>query len=221
MSVLASDLVRAEAEARASSRAKSEFLAVMSHEIRTPLNGVLGVAALMERKLTQEGMRPYVQTNLDSGQSLLRLLTDALDMSRAEAGLMTFETAPINLDSVATDLKALWSPRAEEKDLVLTVTRDTIGRDWVAGDEVRLKQLFNNLIGNALKFTEAGEVAVHIASREMDGQIALTATVDDSGPGIPDDLAGTISPRSTPAGRAARARGPASAWPSAARSWNG
>jgi len=192
MSVLASDLVRAEAEARASSRAKSEFLAVMSHEIRTPLNGVLGVAALMERNLTQEGMRPYVQTILDSGQSLLRLLTDALDMSRAEAGLMTFETAPINLDSVATDLKALWSPRAEEKDLVLTVTRDTIGREWVAGDEVRLKQLFNNLIGNALKFTEAGEVSVHIASREMDGQIALTATVDDSGPGIPDDLAGTI-----------------------------
>ncbi len=192
MSGLASDLVRAEAEARASSRAKSEFLAVMSHEIRTPLNGVLGVAALMERELTQEGMRPYVQTILDSGQSLLRLLTDALDMSRAEAGLMTFETAPIDLDSVATELKALWSPRAEEKDLILTVTRDTIGRDWVAGDEVRLKQLFNNLIGNALKFTEAGEVAVHISSRETDGQIALTATVDDSGPGIPEDLVGSI-----------------------------
>jgi signal transduction histidine kinase/AmiR/NasT family two-component response regulator len=192
MSGLASDLVRAEAEARASSRAKSEFLAVMSHEIRTPLNGVLGVAALMERELTQEGMRPYVQTILDSGQSLLRLLTDALDMSRAEAGLMTFETAPIDLDSVATDLKALWSPRAEEKDLILRVTRDTIGRDWVAGDEVRLKQLFNNLIGNALKFTEAGEVAVHISSRETDGQIALTATVDDSGPGIPEDLVGSI-----------------------------
>ena len=192
MSGLASDLVRAEAEARASSRAKSEFLAVMSHEIRTPLNGVLGVAALMERELTQESMRPYVQTILDSGQSLLRLLTDALDMSRAEAGLMTFETAPIDLDSVATDLKALWSPRAEEKDLILTVTRDTIGRDWVAGDEVRLKQLFNNLIGNALKFTEAGEVAVHISSRETDGQIALTATVDDSGPGIPEDLVGSI-----------------------------
>ena len=192
MGVLASDLVRAEAEARASSRAKSEFLAVMSHEIRTPLNGVLGVAALMERELTQEGMRPYVQTILDSGQSLLRLLTDALDMSRAEAGLMTFETAPIDLDSVATDLKALWSPRAEEKDLILTITRDTIGRDWVAGDEVRLKQLFNNLIGNALKFTEAGEVAVHISSRETDGQIALTATVDDSGPGIPEDLVGSI-----------------------------
>jgi signal transduction histidine kinase/AmiR/NasT family two-component response regulator len=192
MSVLARDLARAEAEARASSRAKSEFLAVMSHEIRTPLNGVLGVAALMERELTQEAMRPYARTILDSGQCLLRLLTDALDMSRAEAGLMTFESAPVDLDSLAADLKALWSPRALEKNLTLTVTHETGGRDWVAGDEMRLKQLFNNLIGNALKFTEAGEVAVHIVSREVDGQIALTATVDDSGPGVPDDLAGTI-----------------------------
>lgn len=192
MSALARDLAKAEAEARASSRAKSEFLAVMSHEIRTPLNGVLGVAALMERELTQEAMRPYARTILDSGQSLLRLLTDALDMSRAEAGLMAFESAPVHLDTVAADLKALWSPRAQEKALTLTVTHDTIGHDWVAGDEMRLKQLFNNLIGNALKFTPAGEVAVHIASRGMDDAIAITATVEDSGPGVPEDAAGTI-----------------------------
>jgi signal transduction histidine kinase/CheY-like chemotaxis protein len=192
MGALARDLARAEAEARASSRAKSEFLAVMSHEIRTPLNGVLGVAALMERELTQEAMRPYARTILDSGQSLLRLLTDALDMSRAEAGLMTFETAPVQLAAVAADLKALWSPRAQEKNLTLTVTHDTAGHDWVAGDEMRLKQLFNNLIGNALKFTQAGEVAVHIAGVEIDGAIAITATIDDSGPGVPTDAAGTI-----------------------------
>lgn len=192
MGALARDLARAEAEARASSRAKSEFLAVMSHEIRTPLNGVLGVAALMERELTQEAMRPYARTILDSGQSLLRLLTDALDMSRAEAGLMTFETVPVQLAAVAADLKALWSPRAQEKNLTLTVTHDTAGHDWVAGDEMRLKQLFNNLIGNALKFTQAGEVAVHIASVEIDGAIAITATIDDSGPGVPNDAAGTI-----------------------------
>ncbi|MBU1538726.1 MAG: response regulator [Alphaproteobacteria bacterium] len=192
MGALARDLARAEAEARASSRAKSEFLAVMSHEIRTPLNGVLGVAALMERELTQEAMRPYARTILDSGQSLLRLLTDALDMSRAEAGLMTFETAPVQIAAVAADLKALWSPRAQEKNLTLTVTHDTAGHDWVAGDEMRLKQLFNNLIGNALKFTQAGEVAVHIASVEIDGAIAITATIDDSGPGVPTDAAGTI-----------------------------
>jgi signal transduction histidine kinase len=89
MGALAKGLAIAEAAAQASSRAKSEFLAVMSHEIRTPLNGVLGVAGLMERKLTQEELRPHVQTILSSGQSLLRLLTDALDMSRAEAGMMS------------------------------------------------------------------------------------------------------------------------------------
>lgn len=192
MSALARDLSRAEAEARASSRAKSEFLAVMSHEIRTPLNGVLGVAALMERELTQESMRPYARTILDSGQSLLRLLTDALDMSRAEAGLMAFETAPVHLDAVAADLKALWSPRAQEKNLTLTVTHDTAGYDWVAGDEMRLKQLFNNLIGNALKFTPSGEVAIHIASSGLNGAIAIAATVDDSGPGVPEDATGSI-----------------------------
>lgn len=192
MEALARNLSRAEAEARASSRAKSEFLAVMSHEIRTPLNGVLGVAALMERELTQEAMRPYARTILDSGQSLLRLLTDALDMSRAEAGLMAFETAPVHLAAVAADLKALWSPRAQEKALTLTVTHDIEGHEWVAGDEMRLKQLFNNLIGNALKFTQAGEVAVHIESRELDGAISIAATVDDSGPGVPADAVTTI-----------------------------
>ena len=192
MSALARDLSRAEAEARASSRAKSEFLAVMSHEIRTPLNGVLGVAALMERELTQDAMKPYVRTILDSGESLLRLLTDALDMSRAEAGLMNFEAAPVHLNRLADDLQALWSPRAQERGLTFDVTCDTDAHDWVLADEMRLKQLFNNLIGNALKFTLAGGVAVHIASDGRAGRIGVAATVDDSGPGVPDEVAAAI-----------------------------
>jgi signal transduction histidine kinase/ActR/RegA family two-component response regulator len=189
MGTLVRDLGRAEQEARASSRAKSEFLAVMSHEIRTPLNGVLGVAALMERELTQDGMRPYVRTILDSGQSLLRLLTDALDMSRADAGLMSFETAPVHLDRLGEDLLALWSPRADERGLALSVACDTAACDWVVGDEMRLKQLFNNLIGNALKFTLAGEVRVRIESVERDGAVVVTGTVDDSGPGVSETAA--------------------------------
>ena len=192
MSDLARELARAEQKALASSRAKSEFLAVMSHEIRTPLNGVLGVAALMERELTQQAMKPYVRTILDSGQSLLRLLTDALDMSRAEAGLMPFETAPVHLERVASDLLALWSPRAQEKGLTLTVTYDIAAHDWIVCDEMRLKQLFNNLIGNALKFTLAGGVSVHIASEWRNGVVRVTGTVDDSGPGVPEDAEATI-----------------------------
>ncbi|WP_291836097.1 ATP-binding protein [Brevundimonas sp.] len=204
MSVLARDLARAEQEARTSSRAKSEFLAVMSHEIRTPLNGVLGVAALMERELTQEAMRPYVRTILDSGQSLLRLLTDALDMSRAEAGLMTFETGAVSLEAVARDLTALWGPRAEEKALTLTVICDAPDAGHVVADEVRLKQLLNNLIGNAIKFTPAGQVAVRIAAAPEGGDAHMVVTVDDSGPGVTEDAAASIfDPFNT--GRAGRA----------------
>jgi signal transduction histidine kinase/ActR/RegA family two-component response regulator len=204
MGALARDLARAEAEARASSRAKSEFLAVMSHEIRTPLNGVLGVAALMERELTQDAMRPYVRTILDSGQSLLRLLTDALDMSRAEAGLMTLEPAPVRIGAIADDLAALWRPRAEEKALTFSVVEEAGGELWVMADEVRLKQLLNNLIGNALKFTEAGEVTVRLQASSDEQAVTFAATVEDSGPGVADDVAASIfEPFNT--GRADRA----------------
>lgn len=192
MTALARDLAAAEAAAQASSRAKSEFLAVMSHEIRTPLNGVLGVAGLLERKLQQEELRPYVQTILDSGQSLLRLLTDALDMSRASAGVLTLEPGPLHIDAVGRDLDALWRPRAEEKGLILSVSCDTTGHDWVMGDGMRVKQVLNNLIGNALKFTHTGQVAVSLATRWHAGSVRLDALVDDSGPGIPDHAVDTI-----------------------------
>jgi signal transduction histidine kinase/ActR/RegA family two-component response regulator len=187
MAALARDLSRAEAEARASSRAKSEFLAVMSHEIRTPLNGVLGVAALMERKLTQEDLRPHVRTIVDSGQSLLRLLTDALDMSRADAGILTLEPSPVCLGTVADDLLALWKARAEEKAIALDVRCEGRNPIWVQCDEIRLKQLLNNLIGNALKFTPSGEVCCTLKATPIGNRVKIEGTVEDSGPGIPPD----------------------------------
>eukprot|EP01035_Chromulina_nebulosa_P059830 gene59830-81851_t len=169
MGLLARNLAIAEAEARASSRAKSEFLAVMSHEIRTPLNGVLGVAGLLQRKLEQPELRQHVETILDSGQTLLRLLTDALDMSRASACILSIDPAPLRIDGVGADLEALWRPRAEEKGLILTVACDAEAADWVMADAMRIKQLLNNLIGNALKFTQVGEVVVSLATRRIDG----------------------------------------------------
>ena len=192
MGVLARDLARAEQEARTSSRAKSEFLAVMSHEIRTPLNGVLGVAGLMERKLTQEELRPHVETILSSGQSLLRLLTDALDMSRAQAGMLTLEPAPMSLEALAGDLDALWRARAEEKGLELRVICDSAVCDWVSADVQRLKQLLNNLIGNAIKFTQAGEVVVGLTSETGVHGLRLTGVIDDSGPGIAEAKAAIV-----------------------------
>jgi signal transduction histidine kinase/ActR/RegA family two-component response regulator len=192
MGELARDLAVAEAEATASSRAKSEFLAVMSHEIRTPLNGVLGVAALMERKLEQEELRPYVRTILDSGQSLLRLLTDALDMSRAGAGMMTLDIEPVDLVALGGDLDRLWRARADEKALRFEVLTAVEDQDWVMVDGMRLKQLLNNLIGNALKFTEAGGVTVSLAATSHTGRVALEMIVDDTGPGVPEAAAANI-----------------------------
>ena len=192
LSALAKGLAIAEAEARASSRAKSEFLAVMSHEIRTPLNGVLGVAGLMARKLSQEELRPHVETILASGQSLLRLLTDALDMSRAQAGLLTLEPTPMRLSSLAADLDALWRARAEEKNLALRVIAETTDHDWILADIQRLKQLLNNLIGNAIKFTQAGDVVIRLSSEATDDGVRLTGVIDDSGPGIADGKAGAV-----------------------------
>lgn len=192
MGALARDLAAAEAEAVASSRAKSEFLAVMSHEIRTPLNGVLGVAALMEKKLEQEELRPYVRTVIDSGQSLLRLLTDALDMSRASAGMLTLEEEPLDLSAVAFDIDALWRARAEEKALSLTVRTEFEAGPWVRADGMRIKQLLNNLVGNALKFTQSGGVIVTLSSHATRDGVRVELTVDDSGPGVPETAAATI-----------------------------
>lgn len=192
MGELARGLAAAEAEARASSRAKSEFLAVMSHEIRTPLNGVLGVAGLMERRLTQEELRPHVETILASGQSLLRLLTDALDMSRAQAGMLTLEVAPLRLGGLAADLDALWRARAEEKGLQLRILDETAEHGWVVADGQRLKQLLNNLIGNAIKFTLAGEIVVHLSAGTTADGVRVVGVIDDSGPGISEAMRATV-----------------------------
>ncbi|MGA0545388.1 ATP-binding protein [Brevundimonas sp. VNH65] len=192
MARLAQDLAAAEAEARASSRARSEFLAVMSHEIRTPLNGVLGVARVLERKLTQEDLRPYVTAMVGSGESLLGLLTDALDMSRAEAGVAQLDIQPLDLSALASDVEALWRARAEEKGLRLILKTDMAQAAWVMGDRVRLKQLLNNLVGNALKFTDRGQVVIELNARPEGDRIAIVGAVEDTGPGIPEGTAARI-----------------------------
>jgi CheY-like chemotaxis protein len=106
--------------------------------------------------------------------------------------MLTLEPAPLDLQAVSADLSALWSPRAEEKALDLRVENDLGAARWIVGDEMRLKQLLNNLIGNALKFTEAGSVAVRLTTTLETGQVRLSATVDDSGPGVSDEAARAI-----------------------------
>ncbi|HEX7758754.1 MAG TPA: ATP-binding protein [Caulobacteraceae bacterium] len=172
------------AEAQAALRAKSEFLAVMSHEIRTPLNGVLAVAEVIQRRLRQEDLRPFVGTILNSGQTLLRLLSDALDLSRAEAGRLVLQTDPFPACALIDDIETLWRPRANEEGLAFSTLFDGDMNLWVVGDAVRLKQVLNNLVGNALKFTKAGRVDVRLSARQTEGMVRLAAEVSDTGPGI-------------------------------------
>ncbi len=178
-------LARANQKAEAAARAKAQFLATMSHEIRTPLNGVLAVAEIVGLKLTQEELRPYIRTILDSGHTLHRLLTDALDLSRAEAGAMELVPAPFSPSAMAEDVSALWGPLAENKGLSLTVDLQTSIDEALVADAMRVKQVINNLVGNALKFTEQGGITVRVlVASGSDGRARFAVEVEDTGPGI-------------------------------------
>ncbi len=186
MTKLADTLRAAQTQAQAALQAKSQFLAVMSHEIRTPLNGVLTVAEILARRLQQEELKPYIQTILDSGQTLLRLLTDALDFSRADAGHLELQQEPFCVASLLDDVAGLWSAPAGDKALDFSVSYHGPPDLWALGDEVRLKQVFNNLIGNALKFTDRGAVTVRMTAECDDIYVRLRARVADTGPGVDD-----------------------------------
>ena len=154
-------LAVAQGEAQAAARAKSQFLGVMSHELRTPMNGVLAVAELLHRQPLNPDARAYVQTIIDSSETLLRTLVD--------------------------DVQALWLPRAQQDgvSLGMSYTGDVEAAALV--DPVRLKQVFSNLIGNALKFTRRGGVEASLDARLSNGVVRLTGCVRDTGPGIPRD----------------------------------
>jgi signal transduction histidine kinase/ActR/RegA family two-component response regulator len=174
-------------DAQASLAAKGRFLAVMSHEIRTPLNGVLAVAEILRRKMSDAELSPFVETIIESGGALLRLLNDALDLSRAEAAALGLDEEPLLVAKLEEDVRSLWSPRAELKGLTLAVSYDGPAEAWVLADRVRLLQVLNNLIGNALKFTEAGGVEVRLQARVEDAYVRFAAEVADTGPGLPPD----------------------------------
>ncbi len=167
--------------------AKGRFLAVMSHEIRTPLNGVLAVAEIIRRKSRQDDLTPLVETIVQSGGTLLRLLNDALDLSRAEASGLDLHEEPLLASAVIDDVVSLWSSQAELKGVRLAAVYDGPADLWVLGDRVRLQQVINNLVSNAMKFATGGLVEVRLSARRDGEYVTLAGEVADSGPGVPPD----------------------------------
>ena len=168
------------------SRVKSEFLANMSHEIRTPMNGIIGFTRLLGKSELDEKQLDFLQTIERSATSLLRLVDDILDFSQLESGKLVLSHEPFRLSECVESAVTLWAPQAHTKHLELVSMIYSDVPDYLVGDETRIIQILNNLIGNAVKFTEQGEIVVRVMlDQEDEHSVAVTFAVSDTGIGIP------------------------------------
>ena len=186
MSQVVGELAEARKLAEAASSAKSDFLANMSHEIRTPMSGVIGMLEVLVRAEVDENRRAHASTALKSSRDLMFLLEDIVDISKVEGRRLSLDREPFCIAAVVEDIATLFGPLASDKSLALSTEVAASVPEWVEGDQRRLRQVLTNLVGNAVKFTDAGEVEISV-SYDADQQVARF-TVSDTGVGIAEEV---------------------------------
>lgn len=183
------EIERRRAQAEAAVEAKSAYVAMIAHELRTPLTAIGAGASALESRFNGSPDAAEAQLISQAAEMMNRLLTDLLDLSKLEAGRMTLEQVPYDLRALVGDLARLWAPRASEKGVAVEVVGADRLPQWVTGDSLRLRQILNNLLSNALKFTERGQVTLKIELvDETRGRVALNFIVSDTGPGLPPQV---------------------------------